>query len=39
MPPEEFNVLLKKLLHRIAVTKDEVLIEPWAGVSWVYDRH
>ena len=38
MEPEQENVLMKRLLRKITVTKDEISVEPRHGISWVYDR-
>jgi hypothetical protein len=34
----EINVLLKRLLRRVVVSKEEITVEPWRGTTWVYDR-
>ena len=36
--PEEINVLLKRLVRRVVVSKEEITVEPWRGTTWVYDR-
>jgi hypothetical protein len=36
--PAELNTVLKRLLRRVVVSKNEVIVEPWHGDTWVYDR-
>ena len=36
--PEEMNVLLKRILRRVSVTKQEITITPWRGDAWVWSR-
>jgi DNA invertase Pin-like site-specific DNA recombinase len=37
-PSEEQNVLMKRVLKRVAVTKEEITIEPYRGDSWIWSR-
>jgi hypothetical protein len=36
--PMELNAVMKRLLRRIVVSPDEVIVEPWRGTTWIYDR-
>jgi site-specific DNA recombinase len=36
--PEEFNALLKRIIRRVVVGPDTVVIEPWRGEPRTYDR-
>jgi chromosome segregation ATPase len=36
--PEEMNMLLKRILRKVSVTKQEITITPWRGDAWVWNR-
>jgi hypothetical protein len=36
--PEEMNVLLKRVLLQVSVTKQAISITPWRGDAWVWSR-
>jgi hypothetical protein len=37
-PDEEMNVLLKRILRKVSVTKEEITITPWRGDAWTWNR-
>jgi hypothetical protein len=37
-PPDETNALLKKVLKRVSVTREELTIEPHRGETWRWSR-